>query len=219
MGRCSDDAIGGWTVILAVDTSGPRAVVAVGSSDGVLLAGGVGERPRSHAEDIAGLVAAASRGHDITHVAVGRGPGSFAGLRVGLAFAQVYAWARGLPVTGLCSLDVVAEQEDLVDGWVVMDARRGEVFAAPYTARRRSGDPVVRARGTAWEGPPELTVVGDVELLGTADRRAVGVTVLSTAALARVAARTVREDPAASIQPDYIRRPDVTLSQGARSTP
>ena len=51
---------------------------------------------------------------------------------MGLVFAQVFGWARGLPVSGVSSLDVVARQYALVDGWVVLDARRREVYWARY---------------------------------------------------------------------------------------
>lgn len=75
---------------------------------------------------------------DLDLVAVGRGPGSFTGLRTGLALAKGLAWGAGRPVLGLSSLEVAAasflaekpEQEALIAP--VIDARHRQVFAALY---------------------------------------------------------------------------------------
>lgn len=204
-------------MILAVDTSGLLAVVAVAAPDGTLVAGGVGSAPRAHAEDVATLTRDAIEGSSLTRVVVGRGPGSFAGLRVGLAFGQMFAWAAGLPATGMCSLDIVATQSGLVDGWAVTDARRGEVFAARYEAGIRIAAPLVLSREQAAEDFAADRVVGDVALLGEPDKRRAGTTTLEPEALARAAARAAATDPDATLQPDYLRRPDVTMSAANRS--
>lgn len=203
-------------MILAIDTSGILTVVAVADPDGVMVAGGVGSAPRAHAEDVAELTRSAVAGQQLDRVVVGRGPGSFAGLRVGLAFGQMYAWATGLPTTGLCSLDIVAAQFELADGWAVTDARRGEVFAARYEAAVRQGSPLVLPRAEAVELTADQRVVGDVALLGDNDRRRTGDTVLDPRALARAAARAATTAPTGSLQPDYLRRPDVTMSAANR---
>lgn len=199
-------------MILAIDTSGSVAVVAAVTQDGQVRFAGTGARPRNHAEEIGVLVARALACGGVERVVVGRGPGSFTGLRVGLAFGQVWAWARGVPITGLCSLDVVAAQAGLVDGWVVMDARRRELFAARYRGGRRIGAPLVRPRPDVADLVSGSRVVGDINLLTSRDRREFGITMLDPAALGTVAARAAIDDPDASIQPDYLRRPDVTVS-------
>ncbi len=203
-------------MILAIDTSGILAVVAVADADGVLVAGGVGTAPRAHAEDVAVLVRAAVSGQQVDRVVVGRGPGSFTGLRVGLAFGQMFAWACGVAVSGMCSLDVVAAQFDLVDGWAVTDARRGELFAARYRDRRRIQRPVVLTRDQAGTDVADERVVGDVALLTSTERRQAGDTRLDPAALASAAATAVSIDPEGSLQPEYLRRPDVTMSAANR---
>ncbi len=84
--------------------------------------------------------AAAAGGWDaVGGIAVGLGPGSFTGLRVGVATARARGLSRGLPVAGVCTLDslgrALAEREaGERPRLAVLDARRGEVFAALYAA-------------------------------------------------------------------------------------
>lgn len=75
---------------------------------------------------------------DITNVVVGVGPGPFTGLRVGIATAQAFALARGIPVYGICSLDAVAYEfgQPCI---VVTDARRKELYWAKYDKQRILG--------------------------------------------------------------------------------
>jgi tRNA threonylcarbamoyl adenosine modification protein YeaZ len=71
------------------------------------------------------------------------GPGPFTGLRVGISFAQSFAFARGITWTGVCSLDAIASQFSDNDFHVAIDARRKEVFFARYTNSLRIGEPKV----------------------------------------------------------------------------
>lgn len=199
-------------MILALDTSGDRAVVALTDDTGATRFAGVGSRPRAHAEELAPLVGQALAVGPATAVVAGRGPGSFTGLRVGLAFAGVFGWARGIPVKGVCSLDPVAVATGLADGWVVLDARRGELFAAPYRAGVRAEPPVVLPRAEAAGLIGAQRAVGDTELLTSDDRRMRGTTVIDPDALATSAARVLAAGADGSLQPDYLRRPDVTWS-------
>ena len=68
---------------------------------------------------------------DVSAIAVTVGPGSFTGVRVGIAFAKGVAFARGLPATGVTTLDAIARQ---VGGPLLaaVDARHDMVFAALY---------------------------------------------------------------------------------------
>jgi tRNA threonylcarbamoyladenosine biosynthesis protein TsaB len=83
-------------------------------------------------------VAAAEGWDAVEAIAVGRGPGTYTGLRVGLATARALGLSRGLPVRGVCSLDALgralAERPGPAARLAVLDARRGEIFSALYSA-------------------------------------------------------------------------------------
>jgi len=79
---------------------------------------------------------------DVERLAVGVGPGSFTGLRIGISTARALAQARGLPLVGVSSLEALArgaEEAEIVVA--VLDARRGEAFAAAW----RGGELVMPA--------------------------------------------------------------------------
>jgi len=66
----------------------------------------------------------------IDQVIVGMGPGPFTGLRTGIVFAQSFAFAQGLPIHGVCSLDALAFGIELPEFIVATDARRKELYWA-----------------------------------------------------------------------------------------
>src|SRR5690606_23628373 len=73
-------------------------------------------------------------------IAVGRGPGSFTGLRVGIATARGLSLSLGIPARGVCTLDalargIAAASEGGEPALAVLDGFRGEVFAALYSPR------------------------------------------------------------------------------------
>jgi tRNA threonylcarbamoyladenosine biosynthesis protein TsaB len=100
--------------------------------------------------------AAAAGGWDrVETIAVGVGPGSFTGLRVGIATARALGLSRGIPVAGVGTLDAlgrgIGERAPASSRLAVLDARRGEVFAALYA----------RDGSTVWDPfvcPPEALV-------------------------------------------------------------
>jgi tRNA threonylcarbamoyladenosine biosynthesis protein TsaB len=99
-----------------------------------------GGRPR-HAttllEEVEGAADRVGGWDEVELIAVGLGPGSFTGLRIGVATARGLAAGLGLPVAGVCTLDAVgrgiAEAEGDRPALAAIDARRGEVFAALYS--------------------------------------------------------------------------------------
>jgi tRNA threonylcarbamoyladenosine biosynthesis protein TsaB len=90
--------------------------------------------------------------------AVGNGPGSFTGLRVGLASAKAWGEAYGRPVAGVSVLEAVAKQCDFPAAVLVpaIDARRGQFYAATY---RRTGDGLTLESGESVFTVDELTEV------------------------------------------------------------
>ena len=71
---------------------------------------------------------------DVTHVAVAAGPGSFTGVRIGVAAAKGFCWGRELPCCGVSTLEAMALGLGVHSGYVcpVMDARRSQVYNALF---------------------------------------------------------------------------------------
>lgn len=151
--------------VLGIETSSSRGSIALLSDDEV-VAVGEHERANAHAEAIQQLLLDAMKQagwkpKDLDVVAVGQGPGSFTGLRVGIALAQGIATGRGVPLVGVPSLAAMAAAiPPEVEGVRVplVDARRGEYFLGAYSAQ---GDELLPARAAAPE-----EIVGVVESLG-----------------------------------------------------
>lgn len=146
-------------MFLALDTATAAVAAAVCAADGSPLAQAAVTDPRRHGEVLAGLIeqVRAEAGisfDDLTEVVVGVGPGPFTGLRVGIVTAQVFAFARGLPAWGVCSLDALADQaaasaavgEPGAEFLVATDARRREVYWAHYRVEEASGSSASCAR-------------------------------------------------------------------------
>lgn len=78
---------------------------------------------------------------DLDGLAIGLGPGSFTGLRIGMSVMKGLAFATGKPLAGVPTLDALAANVSLVPWGIcpVLDARKGEVYAALYQ-RGRSPD-------------------------------------------------------------------------------
>ena len=73
---------------------------------------------------------------DVTAVAVAAGPGSFTGVRIGVAAAKGFAWGRELPCYGVSTLEAMARNLDVWQGYIVptMDARRAQTYTAIFHA-------------------------------------------------------------------------------------
>ena len=78
------------------------------------------------------LISSAVRARDLAGIVVGLGPGSFTGLRVGLALAKGLAFGSGAPLYGTSSLAVLAASAGPGRVAPILEARRGEIFAALY---------------------------------------------------------------------------------------
>ena len=75
---------------------------------------------------------------EVTHVAVAAGPGSFTGVRIGVAAAKGFAWGGELPCYGVSTLESMALGLGIHDGYIcaVMDARRAQVYNALFRAEK-----------------------------------------------------------------------------------
>lgn len=227
-------------LLLGLETSTTQASVALGDERGLVCAARLG-RPGAHGSFVAPAIEFCCRhaGMDpsrLTGVAVSLGPGRFTGMRVGIATAQVIAHARGLPVVGLASLDLVAFGARHVRRPVcaVIDARRGELTWAFYRPspggiQRRSdyrlGTPE-RLAGELEAEREEVLVLGDGALAHRSLLAAAGAEVAdetagepsATALVALARPRFEREETqrAADLSPIYLRRPDARIAWSGR---
>ena len=125
-------------LILAFETSAKAASVALTES-GKLLGEAYQNTGMTHsqtlmvmAEDL--LKQCGKTVDDITAVAVAEGPGSFTGVRIGVAAAKGFAWGRELPCYGISTLEAMAVSLGAYEGHVCacMDARRNQVYNALF---------------------------------------------------------------------------------------
>ena len=135
-------------IILAMDTSSANAAVAV-MNDKKLIGEYIISNDRTHSQIIMPLledllIKCGIKVADVNVFAVATGPGSFTGLRIGMASVKTLAQMCGKPVIGVSSLDSLAENCSLFSGLVcpIIDARRGEVYNALY----RGGDKICDER-------------------------------------------------------------------------
>ncbi|MDP7277028.1 MAG: tRNA (adenosine(37)-N6)-threonylcarbamoyltransferase complex dimerization subunit type 1 TsaB [Planctomycetaceae bacterium] len=131
-------------LVLGIETSQRPGTVALCDASTCL-----DERPlelpnQQHAQALPSVVAALFSDHsrlidDLALLAVSHGPGSFTGLRVGMAFAKTLAWATGCPLVPVDTFVAIAtDAPDDVDSlYVVADAHRQELFTRHY---RRGAD-------------------------------------------------------------------------------
>ena len=119
-------------MILAIDTSTERSTIGL-VQDGLLIAEFFHDDSLAHGEMVPKLVARALLiNNEIDLVAIGMGPGAFTGLRVGIAFGQAFALARGISWVGVSSLAAMAQAYDDPEFIVAIDARRREFFCEHY---------------------------------------------------------------------------------------
>ncbi len=198
--------------ILVVDTSTRASVVAVGAdAPSAVSRREVRHRHGSHVlEQIDEVMAeAALTLTDLAGLAVGTGPGSFTGLRVGLATVKTIAYARSLPLIGVMSSDALRLASGLEEAVVVLPAGAHDHYLAQAGA-----DPLLVAPGEladALDGAPALAVDMEASVLGDeATARGAAAVVgmpraLLTLARARLAAGET--DDAAELTPAYVALP------------
>jgi tRNA threonylcarbamoyl adenosine modification protein YeaZ len=226
--------------VLAFDTATPAVTVAL--HDGThVLAETTTVDARRHGELLASsidaVLAEAGAGRlDVTAVAAGTGPGPYTGLRAGLVTARVLGSALGVPVYGVCTLDVVAAGVASTgtaagQGFIVAtDARRREVYWARYDADgRRLDGPAVgfpadvagtivagtvaeTAAGRAANSPGILTAGMGALLYPGVLGEPIEPCYPAAGTLAGIAAHQLAAgEPGSGAEPIYLRRPDARV--------
>lgn len=233
-------------IVLGFDTATAATAVGLRLADGsTLLARDdppAGARPGHSAQLLAlaaGLLGEAELPWSaIERVAVGLGPGTFTGLRIGAASAQGLARSLGVELVGVSTLHALAlaARADHAAVLAVIDARRGEVYAAAYAAARQLTEPravapadlaaVVEQAEGSGAAMGRWLAVGDGAIRFREQLQAAGIAVpedgspahlVSGGAICELALQA-RPLAAGELLPDYRRRPDAEIAlEGARA--
>ena len=215
-------------IVLGLDTATPSTVAGVLVDDAVFEVRddpAPGARPAHAGRLLAAaeeaLEAAGVGWEALDRLAVGVGPGSFTGLRIGIATARALAQARGLPMVGVSTLEALARGAgDAPLVLAAIDARRGEIFAAAW----REGAPLFAPSAFAPEAlaervramPVAPLAVGDGAVRFRDSLEAAGARVphdedgvhrLRAEQVCRLGAEGSPTDRDALL-PDYLREPD-----------
>ena len=233
--------------VLALDTT-TRSLSAAVVEDDRVVAERTCDAARTHAEQLPSSLVAllADAGIEIAAIdvfAVAAGPGSFTGLRIGIATAQGFALVLKRKVVAVSVLDALAHAaagEDVATGAIVaswIDAHRRDVFTALYRIEegpRFSGERLTLLEAAAVGDPgealsrwtvagyaPDLVVgSGAVLYSGIVGERLPAARIVAPPALApvigRLASVRARQGDAvdpAGVQPVYVRRPDAEIAR------
>jgi len=226
--------------ILGLDTGSAAASLGVVAASRVRAS--ISRPVRSHGSDLPGALEEVLRIagltlRDLAAIAVALGPGSFTGLRIGLSYAKGLAMALGLGLVGVPTLDAMAlcaVGSPFVRNGVticpVLDARKGEVYAALYRAGddavekvvgeqvapledfalRISGEVVFIGESKAEDARMLLSLKGrDAATVGGAALRASMGGLIAALGAARVARHDV--DDIVALEPLYLRPPDASI--------
>jgi len=128
--------------ILAFETSAKACSVAY-MENGVLLGEAYENTGLTHSQTLMTMAQNLLRccgktPQDVQAVAVAAGPGSFTGIRIGVAAAKGFAWGAQLPCCGVSTLEAMARNLGIYEGYVlpVMDARRNQVYNALFRVEK-----------------------------------------------------------------------------------
>lgn len=153
--------------ILALDASGIVASVAIASEEEIIAEYTI-KHKKTHSQTLLPMIDKVLQFaevdlKDIEYIAATEGPGSFTGLRIGAATAKGISQALNIPVVNVPTLEALAYNVVDSDKLIcpIMDARRGNVFAAMYS-RSNGGLEVVRQQ----EALPIEDLINDINSLG-----------------------------------------------------
>jgi tRNA threonylcarbamoyladenosine biosynthesis protein TsaB len=221
-------------LVLALDTTTSSGSCALARGNRVVCEQ-VNDAPNAHAEHLpSDLMSLLERAGivlpQIDLFAVATGPGSFTGLRIGIATMQGLAFAEGKPLVGISGFDALARiaGSGRVATWV--DAWRGEVFAALYENGLELDSPVVSRPELLLEllrGSPTLFIGDGARAHAETIRRVLGESaglaeppappLAGTIAILAGDASRTGDHPPHAIRPLYVRRTDAELARDARS--
>ena len=171
---------------------------------------------------------------DIQAVAVSIGPGSFTGLRIGLALAKGIAFAGRVPVVGVPTLEALAWVADATPGELVcaaLDARKREVYAALFVMggagpERRTPDLALAPDALSGRLTSPCVLIGDAPEVYADVLQGPGRTVRPFAShhprggvVARLGWERLRAGDVPNVgelEPTYVRPPDAALPAGSR---
>lgn len=227
------------SLVLGIETATVLGGVALVALSGEIVGETSLRNPARHSERILpaieSLLAAVDAGvHELAAVAVSAGPGSFTGLRTGIASAKGLACALGIPLYGVPTLAALAANAAPGDGPVcaVLNARRGEVFRACFQVGPAGPVPsvpaaVVPERLFARELPPGCLVLGELPEGARASRpAALGLRIApphlnhpraaAVAGLGLAAYLSGRPSELATLRPGYLRPPDAKAASRLR---
>lgn len=158
---------------------------------------------------------------DISRIAISAGPGSFTGLRIGMAAVKGLAWACDIPCCGVSTLEAAAMSTSHIDGTVcaVMDARANQVYNALFTAKggvltRMCEDRAISLCDLEKElsDKSDVVLVGDGAVLCHSEfnekyKMAPEHIRLQRAAYVALLSQNAQEYSAHELKPEYIRLP------------
>jgi tRNA threonylcarbamoyladenosine biosynthesis protein TsaB len=227
------------TLVLALDTSGPSCAAALARMEGSqlrIVASRTEPMERGHAERLVPLVGellaeVGASWSDLGRIGVTAGPGSFTGVRVGIAAARGLALALGIAAVGIGTLDAFLDMAGSgTEGTEVacLDARRGEIYVLAHDAGSRrvllptaALEPSAAAKKLLADGNAPYRLIGSGAALLAAslaqEAPGIAVSVLSTAQtpdIASVARLSAAATPGRSPAPLYLRGPDAKPQTG-----
>ena len=176
---------------------------------------------KGHSERIGGFVRDAVAGSgldfaDLDRIAMTIGPGSFTGLRVGLAFALGVGEAMDRPVSGISSLEALAASTDDRGGHVcaAIDARRGQIYVQTFEDGRALMSPqalsIEQAVGQLADGA-DWRLIGSGAPLLIDDRPGRAIDPLAAPTVIGLVRCALAADPQTHLpKPLYLRAPDAT---------